>query len=218
MTISFKNMTKIVNLIFEHFPFDCFSDGEMVDISKGSYASCRGLIKRAVAKGEIISVRRGLYCLEKKFRRRPLNLFELAQKIYGPSAVSLESALSFHGWIPEAVHTIASVTSKRTKIFETPVGNFDYQHVIASPFLAGVELKRGDEGTFLMAKPLKALADYVFVNKKDWKGVHPLIYSLRIEEEFLRKLTKEDFKEIENVYSSRRVLKFLKNLKKELSL
>lgn len=211
-------MTKIIDLIFEHIPLDYFSGREVADILKGSDESRHGLIKRALAKGELIPVRRGLYCLGKKYRRRPLNLFEVAQKIYGPSAISLESSLSFHGWIPEAVHTVTSVTSKRTRIFETPIGVFDYQHVIGSPFLAGVEIQSGEEGTFLIAKPLKALADYVFVNKKNWKGLHPLIYSLRVEEEFLRRLSKGDFEELEGVYSSRRVLKFLKGLKKGLSL
>jgi hypothetical protein len=37
---------------------------------------------------------------------------ELAQLVHGPGYVSLETALSHHGWIPEGVYAITNVSSK----------------------------------------------------------------------------------------------------------
>lgn len=209
-------MMGLMSKIVDNIPADSFTEAEIVNLTEGSANRRYGLIKRAIAKGELIHVRRGFYCLGQRYRRKPLNLFELAQKIYGPSYISFESALSFRGWILESVPTITSTTSKRARVFETPLGIFDYRRVSCSPLLTGVVRESQEEGTFLMAKPLKALADYVYLYKRDWKNSHPLIHSLRIEEDFLRKLKGEDFEELKAVYSSRRVLNFLKGLKRDL--
>ena len=104
-------MNKIIEYVYEHLPYDVFTDRDIAQlILRGSKDSRYGLIKRALKKSEIIRIRRGLYCLAKKYERRPLNLFSIAQLIYGPSYVSLESALSYHGWVPEGVFMTTSVS------------------------------------------------------------------------------------------------------------
>jgi len=65
-----------------------------------------GLVKRWIKKGEIIQLKQGIYLLVEKNRKRGVNLFQIAQILYEPSYISLESALSYHGWIPEAVLSI----------------------------------------------------------------------------------------------------------------
>lgn len=182
--------------------------------------SVRGLVKRAIGAGEILHIRRGLYCLAPKYRRHAISRNVLANLIYGPSYVSMESALSLHGWIPEAVHSVVSVSLGRAKSFETPVGYFDYVQIAQHPLLAAVE-RVGDEsaGAFsFVASPLKAIADYVASRGVDWHGVEPLEESLRIDSENLESLRPDDFNRLEGVYKSRRARVFLAGLRKELGI
>lgn len=74
--------------------------------------SRQAIIKRAIRKGYLVPLRRDLYLI-KSVKKVLLNSFEIAPIIYGPSYVSFESALSYHGWIPEAVRTITCATVKR---------------------------------------------------------------------------------------------------------
>lgn len=173
-------------------------------------------MKRAIAQGDLVHIRRGLYCLSEKYRRSPLNLFALAQKIYGPSYISLESALSHHGWIPESVHAVTSVTSKRSVEFQNPLGLFIYQRVVSHPLLTGVERIEGESGSYLIARPWKAIADYVYLHKLDWKGFEPLKESLRIEEEHLLKIDDKELEEIVASYKNHRVKRFLDAIRRKI--
>ncbi len=179
--------------------------------------SVRGLVKRAIAAGEILHIRRGLYCLASKYRKQDISRNVIANLIYGPSYVSMEAALAVHGWIPEAVHSVVSVSSGRAKSFETPLGYFDYVQVGQRPLFSAVErVSDGASASFLVAKPLKAIADYVAARGMDWCGAEPLEESLRIERDNLDALTAEDFNELEGVYKSRKARNFLDGLRKEL--
>lgn len=206
----------LMELILESTPFDLITDQELMGLIPGSSNRRYGIVKRAFAKGDLIQIRRGLYALAKKYRRRPLNLFSLACRIYSPSYISMESALSHHGWIPEAVYTVTAVSLKRSKTFETPLGNFHFQKIISKPFLSEVERIVEEENVYFMASPWKAIADYVASNKKDWKGFHPLIHSLRIDEENLLKTKEETIQKVEKCYRSQRARRFLKSIQKEL--
>jgi len=203
--------------IREKIPYDLFSDSELAALFPESPARRYGLIKRAIAKGDLIHLRRGLYCLTEKWRRHPLNLFSLAQRIYGPSYISFESALSYHGWIPEAVYTVTSAYSPRSKKFETPLGVFQFTKISGQPFLAGVRQQQDPNGPFFLATPWKALADYIYAYKKDWTTLEPLIHSLRIDEEFFENVDPNLLEEIEESYSSQRVTQFLKGIRKEIA-
>lgn len=180
--------------------------------------SVKGLVNRAITANEILHVRRGLYCLAPKYAKFGISRNVLANLIYGPSYLSMESALSVHGWIPEAVHSTISVSSGRAKTFKTPLGFFDYVQIGQHPLFAAVESRRDNaaQPPYLVAKPLKALADYVVSHGLDWTGAEPLIDSLRIDEDCLAQLGAGDFDELDGVYRSRRARNFLDGLRKEL--
>ena len=72
------------------------------------------------------------------------------------------------------------------------------------------------QGSFYMAKPLKALADTVASRGLDWSGLDPLVESLRIDDERLETLKSVDFEELDGVYRSARARKFLSGIRKEL--
>ncbi len=208
-------MDRLIEIIQDHIPSDAFSDMELTTLLKGTAQRRYALVKRALAQQQLIRLRRGFYCLAEKYRRAPLNLFVLAQKIYGPSYISLESALSHHGWIPETVYTITSVTSKRSKEFENTLGQFIYRRISSDHLLTGVERVGVESGSFLIARPWKAVADYIYTYKKDWKGRKPLMESLRIEKEDLAVADPAELEEIESSYKSVRVMNFLRSIRKE---
>jgi hypothetical protein len=69
-------------------------------------------------------------------------------------------------------------------------------------------------GTALEAKPLKALTDYVYANKYDWRSVKPLRQSLRIDDDNLTSLAAGDFDELQDNYKDAGVSAFLKVLER----
>jgi len=175
------------------------------------------LLKRAVGAGEVWRVYRGLYCLSDRYTRGGVDALELAQRICGPSYVSLETALSRHGWIPEGVHAITSVAVGRSRTFDTPVGLFTFTRVPQRRFLAGVRrVSTEGEGVVFLASPLKALADLVYAQRRDWRSAQPVVESLRVEEESLAALTAADFDEVVSAYKPGRASRFLAGLRKEL--
>lgn len=212
-------MNKVPERVFESLPWSQFTTQDVAALFPGSEDRRYGLVKRALASGQIIHIRRGLYCLAPRYQKRSVNLYALAQQVYGPSYISLESALSRHGWIPEAVHAITSASFKKSKEFTTPLGIFSYERVPQEVFYAEVErLTDASGNVFLMATPLKALADYVYVRKKDWTGIEPAVDSLRIELEELEQVTADAIETLAGNYSNLRVKRFLEGLRKDLSL
>ena len=210
-------MLKISDVIIRQIPHNIFSYSALVNLIPGSSDKRYGVIKRAIASGEIIHLRKGLYCLAEKYRRRPLDLFETAQQIYGPSYISLESALAYHGWIPESVHTVTSACMLRSRDFKTPIGEFSYKRIPTKVFYDNVEtIGSADQGAFFMAKPLKALADYIYIYKKDWKDTGPVESSLRIDPERFKEVRKDEIRRLQQAYPSKRVRNFIKAVVEEL--
>ncbi|MEI7899870.1 MAG: hypothetical protein WCK89_06425 [bacterium] len=177
------------------------------------------LLKRSVGSGELVRIIRGLYCLDTRFQRTRLNPLELAQRIQGPSYISLEYALSYHGWIPEAVYTVTSTSLERSRTFTTPLGVFSYTRVPQASLYRGVNrIVVEGGGSFLMAEPLKALADYVYAHQCLWDSAAPLRESLRVDGHALADLDASSFEPLLQHYRSGRVQRFLLGLKKDLGL
>jgi hypothetical protein len=209
-------MQKLTELVKEKIKSGVFSDYELQTLLQGSADKRHGLVKRAIAKGDILQLRRGLYVVSKGVAEEPYDLFELAQRLYGPSYISLESALAYHGLIPEAVHAVTSVCLKRSTEFKTSMGIFSYTRVPSRPLLKGVARTLSSRGIFFMAQPLKALADYVYVHKKNWNSLKEAVLDLRLDEENLRSFKVSEVEDLLLSYGSRRVRTFLQKLHKEL--
>lgn len=210
-------MSRLALKLREELPTDVFTDTEVVSLVDGTPARRYGLVKRAIADGDLIQVRRGVYSLGKRFQRQPLNLFELAQKVYPLSYIGLESALSYHGWIPEAAYTVTSVCAKRSASFETPVGLFSFTRLPSFNFIGVDRVKEGNS-IFLMSSPTKALVDFVLAHKIDVKNPVQLLESLRIDREHYRQIDSRQLLEISDAYQSARVTKFVKALRQSTVL
>lgn len=92
-------------------------------------------------------------------------LFFIANKIYSPSYISFESALSWHGLIPEGVYSITSASSLKTNEFKTPIGIFSYHH-LKPELLFGYTLIPADKFYAKIAEPEKAILDFLYLNQK----------------------------------------------------
>jgi hypothetical protein len=144
-------------------------------------------------------------------------VYTLAQRVHGPSYVSLASALSHHGWIPEAVYTCTNVSLGPAKSFDTPLGTFSYQRVPQRVFFTSVERSLDTEGNaYFMASPAKALADYVYLHRESPKRIEAIAGSLRIEQEDWTSVCTQELEALIHNYTNHRVLGFLSNWKAAL--
>lgn len=111
--------------------------------------------------GELIRLKRNLFLVNPELTGRAAALELCANHIYGPSYISLQWALSYYGMIPEQVFLITSVTTKRSREFDTPIGRFSYMQVPSAYFPIGVESVTRDKIGYLMASREKALCDTI---------------------------------------------------------
>lgn len=110
-------------------------------------------LHRFIKRGLIIPIKRGLYC----FVDREVDVFNLANQLYFPSYISLETALNYHGIIPDVpLAGVTSVSPTTTKKFETPKGSFFYQKISPKLFWGYME------APYKIAFAEKALLDYVY--------------------------------------------------------
>ena len=131
-----------------------------------SYSSVRRKINELLRSGVIERVKKGLYVFGQEYAQGPVVKETLANLIYGPSCISLEYALAFHGLIPERVETVTSVTPKRDKDFKTPLGIFTYRYLKPEKYPVGIDqVWIDDRHPVLMASPEKALSDYLVLKK-----------------------------------------------------
>jgi hypothetical protein len=154
------------------------SHGQLKD-ALAAYGNPRMKVSRMLATGELIPLRRGLY-----LRDRTVNPLALAPAIHGPSYVSFESALAWHGLIPERVEEVVCATFKRPAEFETPVGRYRYRHVPVRVFSIGIERVEDPLLPWLLASPTKALCDSVALDAsiRSQKDVRAWLEAMRIEE------------------------------------
>ena len=109
----------------------------------------------------------------------------IANKIYTPSYIGLESALSYYNLIPEAVFNIISISTRKTREIETELAYFHYNSINRKLFW-GYSLKKNNNHYFFISDPEKALLDY-FYFKPHLSGKNDFI-ELRLNEEELKKL------------------------------
>ena len=121
--------------------------------------------RRLEAERMIIRLKRGLYVVSPEVSGHSLNRYLIANHIYGPSYVSLHTALRHYGLIPERVFLIQSLTTKHTRSFENALGRFDYENCNSAYFPLGVKYECEGEIAYLIASPEKALCDLINYSK-----------------------------------------------------
>jgi len=123
------------------------------EVLKTTKQSARNLLERYKKLGIIASPKRGLYYFTEKF----LDPFEIAYRLYQPSYLSFEVALSRYGIIPETVYGITSATTKPTREFVFNGIGYIYRKIKRVAYTGYAK-----EHNYFMAEPEKALADYLY--------------------------------------------------------
>lgn len=209
-------MGKSLKDILEHWPRNFIRDADLETLLDGTADSRYSLIKRAFKSGLLVRLRKGLYLIPSKQKQSLPDEFELALLMYQPSIISLESALSYHGWIPEAVYTITCVSPKRAQYFKTPLGVFSYKHVPEQSFYLGVGRLVSTTGTIFIADAWRALADFMYVRRKSWPDLASLDADLRIDRDTLMTSDRALLQELCEKYPSPRVRRGLAVLLAEI--
>jgi len=176
---------KFLELKSELKDFTIFSLNEIKNIEPGFY---RRRLNEWQDKGYIKKVVREYYIFSDLKLSEEI-LFKIANRIYLPSYVSLESALSYYHLIPESVYGITSISTRKTYHFRTSIGEFIYR-TLKPPLFFGYDLMKFQEKYLKMACIEKALLDYFYLHsdietEQDFE-------SLRINKEmFFEKMNEE---------------------------
>ena len=176
-----------------------FSPLELKQIFNVSKESASFFINYNLKKDFFVKLKNGLYT----FKHHYPSEFEIANKVYAPSYVSLEYALSFYNIIPETVYSITSVTSKTTREFVINNISYTYSKIKKSAFTGYVK-KHFDGQTVLIADAEKAFIDYlyfVYLGKK-------VIYD-RIE---VKNLDKKKLIYYANLFKKKSLIKLLNDI------
>jgi len=134
-----------------------FSSLDIQRIFGVSRDTAEKFLARYIKRGLIIKLRKEFYC----FSTYTPSEFEIANKIYQPSYISFDSALSYYQMIPETIYSITSATSQITRSFTVNNLLYTYQKIKKEAY-SGYRPQNMQGFTVLIAEPEKALADYLY--------------------------------------------------------
>lgn len=119
-------------------------------------------LDRWVKAGKIHQLRRGVYVLASPYQKQKPHPFLVANMLQKPSYISLQSALSFYGMIPDIVNETSSVTTVRNERLNTQLGVFEYRYINKN-FFGGYRLNELGEQQAFVATPEKAILDLIYL-------------------------------------------------------
>ena len=167
------------------------------------YANPAAKISRMMDSGQLTPLIKGLYETDASVPGH-----YLAGVLYGPSYLSFEFALAWHGLIPEAVYSYTSATcgKGRKKRYDTAFGTFLYRDVPIAVFPFGIQLHLENGYSFAIASPEKAICDQLYTispcdNRAALKRC--LYEDLRIEPSAFAALDMDALTELAGLYSTK---------------
>lgn len=143
--------------VFKNIPVNTAAIASIYPDVKSANRKVAGLEKT----GRIIRLKRGLYVVSPQESGILLSLNLISNVLYGPSYVSMLTALREYGLIPERVDVVQSMTTHLTVSFENQAGRFEYQHCAKDYYPIGITQRQEVGVTYLIATPEKALCDYI---------------------------------------------------------
>lgn len=135
-----------------------------------------------------------------------LDLFALANKIYAPSYISLESALAYYHIIPETVLGVTSISTRKTVTYQSQWGQFSYRSIKADYMFGYTIVNHAKKNMFKLARLEKAILDYLYLNSH--LNTDAAIEALRWNKEELQKLRdNEVFQTYLHIFQNKRLNK-----------
>ena len=165
----------------------------LLDLLK-EYKRPHDKIDELVKQQVLVQIKRGLYIPGTKLNIAPPEPLLIANHLYGPSYISLDTALSHWGLIPERVYEISSVTTNHSRIYKTVAGRFSYRSMPLPYYSFGIkQVQLTKKQTVLMASAEKALCDKIIATpgvllRSVKQTLALLIEDFRMDETALRKL------------------------------
>ena len=189
--------------IFRKKSISLFTWADIFKLFNLTPPAAKALLKRLRDRKIIKSLVRGKYMFQ--LAARAPEDFEIANFIYPPSYVSLESALSLYGILDQFPYQVTSVTLRKTRVFKINGKAFSYAHI-----RPGLYSGYRKENNCLIADPLKAVFDFLYMVYKGGRSAASLGL-LRLEENNLNKERLEAY--IEKSMESRdtKFIRFCKN-------
>ena len=157
-------------------------------------------ISELIKSGDLIPLKKGLYIAGIKTDLTGPEPFLIANHLWGPSYVSLESALSYWGLIPERVYEVSSITMKLSKKYKTPTGRFSYRFMPSPYYSFGIKsIELSPKQVVRIATPEKALCDKIITTtgltlRSPIQTRNYLLEDLRLDPEILRKFNRKEIK------------------------
>jgi len=169
-----------------------FSYGELLSF----FPSARkNTLKQALYRwrknGWIEPLKKGMYAVAYPHRLDIPDLF-IANRLYAPSYVSLETALSHYSIIPEVAMAVTSVTTKPSRRMRNSRGLFIYRSVKEKCF-NGYHLEKVNGYDIAIAEPEKALADYLYF--KTYRNKKTDIRGERLDKNIIAGLNRKKIKD-----------------------
>ncbi len=127
-------------------------------------AQIRLQLNRWIKSGKVIKWRRGLYSLAPPYQKEPPHPFVIANHLQTGSYVSLQSALSYYGMIPDIAQTVTSVGSGRPEQLTNPLGSFIFRHIKPAAFFGYTLTPLTAKQNAIIAEPEKALLDVLYLH------------------------------------------------------
>lgn len=153
---------KFAALLSKLPPTGLFRTGDILAGEKEP-AAVRRQLDRWVKGRKIMQLRREVYLLQKPYCAFLPHPFLAANVLRRASYVSLQSALSHYGMIPEHVPMVTSITGGRPEELQTAMGRFQFRHVQRGKFFGFREREIAPGQSVRMATPEKALADLLYL-------------------------------------------------------
>ena len=132
----------------------------------------------------------------------------IANKLVEPSYISLESALRYYNLIPETVYLNTCITTRKTRMIKSAVGNFQYRSLKKELFF-GYKLVNQDALVYRIAEPEKAVLDFLYL-RADIKSLDALKELRLNQDEWGRQIDKKKIEAYARVFESRALFDKLK--------
>ncbi len=198
----YRNIMQFIEFQKQLMPYLIFS---LLEIQKVYPNFSYRQLDRWEKKGYLVKIKQGYYTLSGKEINRNI-LYYVANRIYSPSYISLEMALSFYNLIPEEVFQITSVSTKKTIDFQTPIGNFVYRHLKQSIFFGYKLVEYDKQHNIMIAEPEKALLDYFYLNPRISSG-NDFIETRINQDEFDNQINLKTFKNYLSNFGNKSLVK-----------
>lgn len=115
-------------------------------------------------------------------------------------------ALSYYNFIPETVYQVTSVTTKKTKDFQTDIGNFTFRHIKPSIYFGYRLIEYHGDRNILLAEPEKALLDYFYLNHQI-STIDDFIETRINQDEFTDQIDQNKFNNYLNIFGNKALIK-----------